>query len=96
MQYLYGFQEQFSKKLYFSTMYYNFMIAQFLSVDMYNNVTLYFVSIKPTDHKKIINNFKKHLTYFISFHEITQYPKIFYKNIILISDYRNFQQEVET
>ena len=68
MQYLYGFQEQFSKKLYFSTMYYNFMIAQFLSVDMYNNVTLYFVSIKPTDHKKIINNFKKtsHLFHIIS------------------------------
>ena len=62
------------------------MISKFVSVFMYYNVILYFLSIKSTDHKKIINNFKKHLTYFISFHEITQYPKIFYKNIILKSD----------
>ena len=71
-------------------MYYNFMSSQFVSIDMYYNVTLYFVSIKSTDHKKINKNFKKHLTYFISFHEITQRPKIFYKNIILKSDSRNF------
>ena len=62
------------------------MISKFVSVFMYYNVTLYFLNIKSTDHKKIINNFKKHLTYFISFHQITQYPKIFYKNIILKSD----------
>ena len=35
-------------------------------IDMYYNVTLYFVSIKSTDHKKINKNFKNHLTYFIS------------------------------
>ena len=67
-------------------MYYNFTISQFVSVDMFYNVTLYFVSTNSIDHKKIINNFKKHLTYFILFHEITQYPKIFYKNIILKPD----------
>ena len=33
-------------------MYYNFMSSQFVSIDMYYNVTLYFVSIKSTDHKK--------------------------------------------
>ena len=39
-------------------MYYNFMISQFVSVDMFYNVTLYFVSTNSIDHKKIINNFK--------------------------------------
>ena len=34
-------------------MYYNFMISQFVSIHMYYNVTLYFVSIKSTDPKKI-------------------------------------------